>query len=617
MKADPEHCYNSSVFLEFLWFCEVFPGRREEAVNAIRSGCYYVSPFLNNTLYGWQSVESQRRSLWHARQLERELEQDLFLVGQHIELPSASWCAAEVLAACGMRWMIVPYLAYEGVFEAIHVPPVFEWESPSGRRLRTVMDRFASVNAGYWQGKDICQEPQSLQKWKQEKQGSTDVLVAGMHSDTHIDTFQQVGAVAEQVIQADTFDPEVEVRRSTYASYARAVDGIGADLPTVRGDFGCSWEGWLVSLAQLAADARQVERDMLYAEALLAGESLRDPSLTEWARSRRNRLYWLHAMLADHAWNGSDLESRIENHRLRRGWVSEIRSGIDAIFARIGNAEKPAEPPTDPPPAWLKPEQAVLRYDRDGETHRVSLVTHPEGSLAGLAYRAQWQKGGRLSLSVHRPAGSHSDRALLVLPSPSDGMELIVETGGAIVRPDVDLLPGAERKWFAMQHWSGWVHSNGARWIASADAFLWRLDLGGIQLFGNDINPNEVSLDQAGENEMCFRFAFRDVGPTATIAEGLQWARETIDPLPKWPIQVDAKRASVCSVTVADEGPPGSVLLILWESAGVTGDLEVSAPGWSECTPVDLMERPLGPTLSAPFRLPLRAMEVSAWRFSP
>ncbi|HSD67676.1 MAG TPA: hypothetical protein VLF95_13300, partial [Vicinamibacteria bacterium] len=111
-----------------------------------------------------------------------------------------------------------------------------------------------------------------------------------------------------------------------------------ASLPTVRGDFGHSWEAWPVSLAADAATARQGEREFLAAEALaaLAGGQ----ALAVATREARERAEWSWAMLGDHAWNGADDASRHENASLRRRWAGAL---VDAARDLAAAAWKAAE----------------------------------------------------------------------------------------------------------------------------------------------------------------------------------------------------------------------------------------------------------------------------------
>lgn len=606
MRGDEEHCYNCSVLLELLAFLEAHPERKEEAASRLREGRLYASPFLNNTLYGLQSVESQWRSLWHARQLERELGISLFFAGQHIEMPSLPLSAAEVLPACGMTWLNVPYLPYMGALEGIETPPFFAFISPSGRRLKVCMDRQASVEGAYWQAARALESPQVLAEWAARSPSGLG-LASGYHSDTHDDTWTKVAAVRDRIKEAGSWVDGVQVVNSTYARFFAEKDAEGGPLPEVQGSFGCSWEAWTASLAMVLAEAREAERALITAEAALARAILADPRLAGRTAPDRERATWLTAMLADHAWNGYDDQSRAENLRLRREWAAELM----AAAGRIGEAAGPsipAAPPLGEPasrPDWLPAGFA--------EPAHVS-----ESAAPAPGFELNWHAEGRLEVVASRPAHALAELAVLRLPSTGGGT-LVLETGGALERPAQSLLPGSDRRLMAFQHLAAWEGSAGRLLIASPDAAVWRMDHDGIALFGSDTNPVEVSRDQGGETRLVFRFAFRWAEEAWTWADCVNWARAAFWPgaLPGDALGIDPSRAVVLGLRPSDEGPEGSAVVRLWELAGRTGPLPLNPPGWTKATKVDLLERKLGPAVALPASVDLSAWQTAAWRLEP
>src|SRR5208283_4421896 len=94
-------------------------------------------------------------------------------------------------------------------------------------------------------------------------------------------------------------------------------------LTSIRGCFGHSWELWPVSLAKYVAAAREGDRQYLAAESLLGLACWREPSLAATTRQTLERAEWSWAMLADHAWNGTDDANRRVNAELRQRWSSE------------------------------------------------------------------------------------------------------------------------------------------------------------------------------------------------------------------------------------------------------------------------------------------------------
>ncbi len=56
-----------AVLQEALCFVETYPSRRAELIRRIREDRIWVSPFLCNSLWGFQSAESAIRTLYQAR----------------------------------------------------------------------------------------------------------------------------------------------------------------------------------------------------------------------------------------------------------------------------------------------------------------------------------------------------------------------------------------------------------------------------------------------------------------------------------------------------------------------------------------------------------------------
>ena len=338
--------YTMAVTNEALAFLEHYPGRRDELVRRLREGRITLSPFLSNTLWGWQSEESFLRSLYPARRLERVWGVPID-VAHHSELPSLPWGVATLLAGAGVRWMAVPFLEYDTEWGGLDVPPLFVLEGPDGGRVRVALDTWASRRHDYTQGRALLEDPKRIAaEWlpRFEALGTAypfrDILALGTHGDLGPQSAGEVERFADAVRAWNAReDAPARVVNATLAGFCRAVDAVEASrpfLPTLRGDFGHSWEAWPVSLAAHAAAARQAEREMLAAEALaaLAG----GPTLAGATREARERAEWSWAMLADHAWNGADDASRRENASLRRRWAGALVDAARELAARAWEA---------------------------------------------------------------------------------------------------------------------------------------------------------------------------------------------------------------------------------------------------------------------------------------
>ena len=139
--------YNVMAFVEAEAFLEKHPERKDEFVRRVREGRIGLSPFLCNTLWGFQSTEGVLRAFYPARRFEREHHVPLEVAG-HTELPSLPWGMATLLSGCGVRWTSVPFLDYDCTFQGLTNPPLFRFAGPDGSEVRVVLDAWASRKIG-------------------------------------------------------------------------------------------------------------------------------------------------------------------------------------------------------------------------------------------------------------------------------------------------------------------------------------------------------------------------------------------------------------------------------------------------------------------------------------
>jgi hypothetical protein len=342
--------YNAAVTQEVLCFLEKYPDRKDELVRRIKEGRLFVSPYLCNTLWGFQSVEGTIRAFYPARRLERELG-IRFDYAHHIELPSLPWGTPTILAGCGIKALTVPYYAYDSTFGGLTVPPVFWHEGPDGSRILVCMDRFASGKSSYTQGAYLLRKPEAIEKeWLPHyaKLGKEyplhSILASGTHGDISPTSGSQARGFAEALIKYNARpDAKARLVNATFPQFWQAVEKgqsqPGAPpLPVVRGDFGHSWELWPVSLAKYAAEMRTGEQKFLAAEALLAIAGYNRPDVWQNTWKERQRAEWCWAMLSDHAWNGTDARNKHHNADLRRTWAIELHGLADALAKQAWDA---------------------------------------------------------------------------------------------------------------------------------------------------------------------------------------------------------------------------------------------------------------------------------------
>jgi hypothetical protein len=328
-----EH-YNMAATYELFSFLEYYPGRKEELFRRIREGRILVSPFLCNSLWGWQSAEGVLRTLYPARRLELE-HQIPIEIGHHIELPSLPWGMAPLLAGSGIRWLLNPFYDYDSTFKGLTNPPLFYLEGPDGSRLAVDLDPYSCSRGSYSQGSMLLKEPQKITgEWIPHYQqlGSayplTSLLASGTHSDISPKSGEQTAGFFQSIRQYNAAaGNQPLLRNATLADFFAEVDAAQAKHPfmkSYRGDFGHSWELWPVSLAKIAADARIAEQDYLAAETLVSLAGIGKPVFYEATREQREKAEWNWAMLSDHAWNGTDDANKKHNAQLRRDWCDQM-----------------------------------------------------------------------------------------------------------------------------------------------------------------------------------------------------------------------------------------------------------------------------------------------------
>jgi hypothetical protein len=344
--------YNAAVTQEVLCFVEKYPDRKDELVRRIKEGRLYVSPYLCNSLWGFQGVEGVLRTFYPARRLERQWGIAKIEIAEHIEEPSLPWGTTSILAGCGIRWLSNPFYSYDSTFGGLRNPPVFTHVGPDGSRLRVVMDPWASNGASYTQGAKVLSEPKAVaEHWLPHYRGLGDayrmraILASGTHGDINPGSGGQARGFAEAVIRRNAAPgPHAKYVNAALPMFCKAVDEAeerAPFLPTLSGCFGHSWDVWPVCLAKYAAATREGERQFLAAETLLAVAGA--PGDWQATRADRERAEWCLAMLSDHAWNGTGDENKRHNADLRRAW-GEALSRLAAALAAKGWAAAGLEP---------------------------------------------------------------------------------------------------------------------------------------------------------------------------------------------------------------------------------------------------------------------------------
>ena len=286
--------YTMAVTNEALAFLEHYPGRKDELVRRLREGRITLSPFLNNTLWGWQSEEAFLRSLYPARRLERAWGVPID-VAHHTELPSLPWGAASLLAGAGVRWLAIPFLDYDTEWGGLDLPPLFVLEGPDGGRVRVVLDAWASRRHNYAQGRALLEDPRRIgAEWapRFEALGAAypfrDVLALGTHGDLGPQSAGEVERFTAAIRDWNAQPaPAARLVNATLAGFCRAIDATEASraLP----DAARRPRPLLGGLAGLARRARRPPRARPSARCWRPRPSPCSPAATRSPRPRASR----------------------------------------------------------------------------------------------------------------------------------------------------------------------------------------------------------------------------------------------------------------------------------------------------------------------------------------
>jgi hypothetical protein len=320
--------YNLSITQEGSVFLEYYPERKAEFLRRIHEGRISIGAFLNNNLWGFQSLESELRDLYPARRMEQEWGISI-RNAEHIEEPALPWGAASILSASGFKWLIVPFLDYDSSFSKLDVPPFFVWEGPDGSQISVNMDKWASEKANYAQGRYLLKNPGLIEEeWLPHYQQSNYPLRVILASGTHSDNGPGISALApgfaDGIIHYNARpEPHAKLVNATLPQFLEQVDKAETRqhfMPKVSGDFGQSWDVWPVTLADSAMRMRSGERFFLASETLLAVVARSHPERIAGIQQTHRDAEWNLVMLADHAWNGKGPENQNVNADLRRNW---------------------------------------------------------------------------------------------------------------------------------------------------------------------------------------------------------------------------------------------------------------------------------------------------------
>jgi alpha-mannosidase len=211
---------------------------------------------------------------------------------------------------------------------------------------------------------------------------------------------------------------------------------------------------------------------------------------------------------------------------------------------------------------------------------------------------------------LEKPVTTSEQRLCQFFPLGAASGDWRLETPGAVIRPrpqpEGDLLPGADLRRFAVQHFVDYSPpGRPGVTIVPWEAFFLRMDLDSpaFEVVGNDQNHKEVSHDQMGVSRFRFRYSLRAHSPGYDQASALAWSRQVRNPilaafgrLPaairnRPAILVDPTRAVATCLKPALEKGSFAMALRLWEIKGDSAPVRIKTGGAMRVFQTDLLER--------------------------
>ena len=354
LPPDERSAYNFVHARELEFLMEHYPEKAETAFEELRAGRFSVSPFFNNAITSAMGLEELIRQFYFARRLEREHGIPI-KYANHQETPTITWMMATILAGCG-----IPYLV-KGIYhmqcpwaERLAQLPLYLWEGPDGSRVLLRRGDHGYAEADFLHretdlaGINAALHEKILPKREAEDYPFRAVALLGCYGDlspSH-NTMPKAKAASIRSYQSQEWDYPKMVD-SSHERFWRAVEAEIAErkieLPVQRGDYGCGWDAWPVSLAKYFAAWRRGQELAVTADKLMAIATVLDPSFHASHSDDLERAWKCLLSLADHAWNGANDGNRALNARLRKNWsetacslFGEIaESGLEKIASRV------------------------------------------------------------------------------------------------------------------------------------------------------------------------------------------------------------------------------------------------------------------------------------------
>lgn len=316
---------------------------RKDFLDRVRQGQIGVPAEYANLLTGYPNLEDLIREHFYTLRLHTA-EGIPFNYANITDVPSYTWSYASVLHALGIRYFAAasnndraPVL----MWGRWNTQSPFWWAGPDGGKV------LMSYSRQYFQLSFICGVPhqmaacrQSLPTFFQQYEAPDYKPDAVLLYGSQVENTDLIPGEPQFVQQWNQTYAYPVMKLATFPDYFRYIDQhFGAELKTVKGDFGPYWEDGVGTDARFVALDRGLQQRATSAEELSTLTTFLDPNLASPAEEIHD-LWQNLALYAEHtftSWGGYSRprsEESVQQLRLKDDYARRSRDDVDAIVER-------------------------------------------------------------------------------------------------------------------------------------------------------------------------------------------------------------------------------------------------------------------------------------------
>ena len=311
MRADADMRFS----LDGAWLAEQYlrtrsPAARQGFLEAVRAGRIAIPAQYANLMAGGAGLETLIRSLYAGHALNREAGRETDYANI-TDVPAYPWAYASVLAAAGVKYFAAGANDDRGPQPLLgrwQTRSPFWWQGPDGAKVLMAYTRQYSnlwFICGLPPREAACRDslPVFFQTFESPGYRPDTVLMFG----SQLENTDLIPGEGEFVRRWNARYAWPRLELATFRDYFERIEkNYGAQLETVRGDFGPYWEDGIGADAAYAAIYRRTESRAAAVETLSALAALQRP---EWAPpvDRLRRLWQDLILYAEHtytSWGG-------------------------------------------------------------------------------------------------------------------------------------------------------------------------------------------------------------------------------------------------------------------------------------------------------------------------